>query len=161
MDEPLHNRYYLYFKESRGGISERYEPDLGYVYSYNTNPQRGRGHLATRRRGLGLYSFFAPYLQRATPFLRNLGSKAVDLVSNIAKDTLKGESLRDSAVKNISKAVTDFTNSPSKSNETSEKGKQNIDWPSENRKRKTLIASSIARKKLRPNPKYTALKKLS
>lgn len=161
MDEPLHNRYYLYFKESQGGgaSSEKYVPDLGFVYSYNTNLRRGRGQLFLRRRGLGFSSFFSSLFQRAAPFLRNIGTKAVDVVSNIAKDTLQGENLKDSAVKNITKAVTEFV-TPNQTTNNHSEGKQNIGI-TENKKRKTLIASSIAQKKKKPNFKYTALKKLS
>lgn len=161
--EPSHNRYYLYFKHSSGeglDYGEKYVPSLGQIYSYNPGLQRGRGQLFLRRRGLGFASFFSSLIQRATPLLRNIGSRAVDVVSNIAKDTLQGTNLKEAAIKNISKAVSDYTNSSSAEEAPTSLPPQPQQSISKAKKRKTLIASSVARKKAYPNIQYTALNKL-
>jgi hypothetical protein len=104
------NRYYKHFLLTLGnGIDSRIEPNIGSVYRYRGGLHRGRPHLAFgsihRRRGLGFGSFFQALFQRAAPLLRNLGAKTVDLVSNIAKDSLQGENIKDSAIKHIQQAV--------------------------------------------------------
>jgi hypothetical protein len=162
--DPSHNRYYLYFKESSGegldtNAGERYIPSLGQIYSYNPGLQRGRGQLFLRRRGLGFASFFSSLIQRATPLLRNIGSRAVDVVSNIAKDTLQGQNLKEAAIKNISKAVSEYT-TPSQEQKVQTTNITASESKPKTKKRKTLIASSIARKKTATPFNYSALNKL-
>lgn len=146
------NTYYLHFKNSLGFGLEApgFPPNFEDVYRYRLGLQRGRGQLLMRRRGLGFASFFSGLFQRAIPVLQSFGSKAIDVVSNIAKDGIHGENLVESAVKNISKAV---SNSVTNSTPT-------VSGP---RKRKNVSfgTSAIARKKSRLNSSnYSALSKL-
>jgi hypothetical protein len=161
--EPSHNRYYQYFIHASGeGLDsdEKFVPNLGQIYSYNPSLLRGRGQLAGAHRGRG---FFGDLWRSATPYLKNLGSRAVDLVSNIAKDTLHGTSIKEAAIKNIAKTVSDITSSNTSPNvEVEEATPPPQSSRLKPKKRKSLIASSIARKKsFRPNIPYSALSKLS
>lgn len=103
------SRYYKHFLLSlgRGLDSTTEESNLGSIYRYKGGLYRRKSQLVStrRRRGLGFGSFFASLFQRAAPLLRTLGSKTVDLVSNIAKDSLAGEPIQASAIKHIQKAV--------------------------------------------------------
>ena len=158
--EPSHNRYYQYFIHASGeGLDsdERFVPNLGQIYSYNPSLLRGRGQLAGAHQGRG---FFGILWRSATPYLKNLGSRAVDLVSNIAKDTLQGTNIKEAALNNLAKTVSDITSSntsPKIQEETASQSSR-----PKPKKRKNLIASSIARKKAyAPNIQYSALSKLS
>ena len=151
-----YNRYYLYHKHvvGEGIANEQYIPDLGPVYTYRAGLRRGRGQYFIRRRGLGLASFFSSLLQRATPLLRNIGSHAVDVVSNIAKDALQGENIKESAIKNIKKAVTPTINKILNPQTETEK--------TPTKRKQPIVSSAIKRKKVtfRPSASFTALKKI-
>ena len=152
-----HNRYYVHFRNSLGyGLQA--EPDFGQFYSYKSGLQRGRGQLFLRRRGLGFASFFTSLFQKASPLLKSFGSKAVDVVSNIAKDALQGENIKDSAAKNITQAISSaFTN-----NSTKEVNKPILQNPPKRKRIGPVISSSVPKKKFKSEySKFTTLKKLS
>jgi hypothetical protein len=160
--EAKFNRYYTYFhREITGhGLDDDYEPNIGSVYNYRIGlERRGRGQYYARHRGFGLGSFFSSLFHRATPFLRNLGTHAVSIVSNIAKDAVQGENIKESAIKHITKAV-----APVVDNLLATKPQPPLSPQqpvSNNRKRKkTITASSIKQKTRRNNPSYSALNKI-
>jgi len=103
-----YNRYYQHFlnQTGRGGFTI---PEIGEIYHYKTALRRGEGRLFNsriqHRRGLGFGTYLSALYQRAKPLLKVLGTKAVNIVSNIAKDTLSGKNLKDAAVQNIIKAL--------------------------------------------------------
>jgi hypothetical protein len=104
------NKYYKHFLLTLGsGIDSQVEPNIGSVYRYRGGLHKGRPHLVLgsihRRRGLGFGSLLQSLFQRAAPLLRTLGTKTVDIVSNIAKDSLQGANIKDSAIKHIQQAV--------------------------------------------------------
>jgi hypothetical protein len=85
-------------------------PELGEIYRYRRGLQTGAGHFnfgfqARQKQGFGFRDYFTNIFQRATPFLRTLGTKVVDIVSDIARDSLKGENVKEAAIKNITKAL--------------------------------------------------------
>jgi hypothetical protein len=103
-----YNRYYQHFL-NQSGRGEFTIPELGEIYHYKTALRRGNGHLFNSRiryrRGLGFGTILSSLYQRAKPLLRVLGTKAVNVISNIAKDTLSGKNFKDATIKNISQAL--------------------------------------------------------
>lgn len=115
MDYSGHNKYYTFFRNQAGhqllqgkGVAI---PDLGEIYRFKGGLRTGRGQFmlgrARIRSGSGIASYLLSMLQRATPFLRTLGSKAIDVASNIAKDAIRGDSLKTAAISNIRANVPD------------------------------------------------------
>lgn len=103
-----HSRYYKNFLLSLGrGLDPTIESNLGSIYRYKGGLYKHKSHFISsrRRRGLGFGSFFSSLFQRAAPLLRTLGTKTIDLVSNIAKDSLAGEPIKNSSIKHIQKAL--------------------------------------------------------
>jgi hypothetical protein len=103
-----HNRYYQHFLQ-QAGRGEFTVPDIGEIYHYKSPLRKGSGYLINsriqQRRGLGVGTYLSSLYQRAKPLLRVLGAKAVNLVSNIAKDTLSGEDFKVAAEKNLRKSL--------------------------------------------------------
>lgn len=101
------NPYYGYFKEVTGRGSSEYYPGIGQVYKARRGVQRGYGYFVggnpyRTRRGLGIGSALMSLFKMASPFLRVLGSKAVDVAANIAKDSIQGDNFKSSAIKHAS-----------------------------------------------------------
>ena len=101
------NPYYGYFKEVVGRGSGQYYPGIGQVYRARRGIQRGYGHFFAgtpyrTRRGLGIGSALMSLFRMASPILRVLGSKAVDVAANIAKDSIQGDNFKSSAIKHTS-----------------------------------------------------------
>lgn len=165
MDPSLkYNQFYHFHKHMTGaGINEeKYVPNIGNVYTYRSNLKRGAGHRFFRRqRGLGLASFFTSLISRAAPILRTIGSHAVDVVSHIAKDAIKGENIKSSAIRNIKEAIpsalSSITNPPTLN--TSETLKQELSREPKKRKSAAVISSPVIKRK-KNRPTYSALKKL-
>jgi len=164
-----YNRYYHYFRREISGRGfdddeDDYVPNIGHVYNYRVGLERhGRGQFYARHRGFGLGSFFSSLFQRATPFLRNLGSHAVDIVSNIAKDAVQGESIKEAAIKHITKAVTPVVNNllsnQQQEQQQQQQQQQQTSNNNPNRKRKKTVTSSIKQKSKRYSS-YSALNKI-
>lgn len=143
---------------------EKYIPNIGSVYTYRSNLKKGAGHRFFRRqRGLGLASFFTSLFSRAAPLLRNIGSHAVDVVSHIAKDAIKGENVKASAIRNIKEAIPAALSSisnPSLTKSANIESPLSDELPREVKKRKSVISSPIIKRKKTSRPSYTALKRL-
>lgn len=102
------NPYFHYFKTVVGRGNGEYYTGIGNIYKSRRGIQRGYGIFLPgvphgARRGLGLGSVFKSLFRVATPILRNigtaLGSTAVDVLSNTAKDALQGSILTQSFLK--------------------------------------------------------------
>jgi hypothetical protein len=101
------NPYYSFFKETIGRGSGKYYTGIGHVYTTRRGLQRGSGFFMPgapmfNKRGMGFGNVMRALFRMATPILKVLGSKAVDVASNIAKDTIQGENIKDSAVRHVS-----------------------------------------------------------
>jgi hypothetical protein len=163
-----YNQFYHFHKHMVGsGINEggKYVPHIGNVYTYRSNLKKGAGHRFFRRqRGLGLASFFTSLISRAAPVLRNIGSHAVDVVSNIAKDAIKGENIKTAAIRNIKEAIPAALSSITKPTLTNanELSPPPTPPPSRELKRKSVISSPIIKRKIprRPKTTYPALRRL-
>jgi len=157
------NLYYHHFLLSIGkGVDPEIDPNIGSIYRYKGGLYKGRPYYVIgniqRRRGLGIGSFFQSLFQRAAPLLRSLGSKTVDVVSNIAKDAIQGENIKTSAIKNIKEAI------PAAFSGIINRDNTEYTPQLESRKRK-VISSSIKKNKKRKtkgsggfNQLYPALK---
>jgi hypothetical protein len=103
-----YNRYYHHFLNQRGR-GQLTIPEIGEIYHYKTALRRGEGHLFNARirdrNGLGFSPVLSSILQRGKPLFQVLGTKAVNVISNIAKDTISGKKFKDAVIKNIHKAL--------------------------------------------------------
>lgn len=111
----MDNKYYGHFKAvTGGGVYDGYYTNMGQVYKTRPGVQRGYGHhmvnprLSSRQRGLGFGSTLMSMFRMAAPILRALGSKAVDVVSNVAKDAIQGSNIKESVVKRGKDGVNDI-----------------------------------------------------
>jgi hypothetical protein len=117
----MENRYYEYFKEAVGKGDGQYYANIGEIYRMRPGIQRGYGQFVVGsrlqgryKRGMGIGSAIMSLFKRAVPLLKVLGSRAVDLASNIAKDTIQGNNVKESAIKHASnEANTLLSNAPS------------------------------------------------
>jgi hypothetical protein len=126
------NRYFGHFKAVLGKGEGTYYANMGHVYKKRPGIQRGYGHymmghkLTSRQRGLGFGSTLMSMFRMAAPILKVLGAKAVDVVSNVAKDAIQGQNVKDSVIKHaknqandiISKAPAAFTGLVSRASES-------------------------------------------
>lgn len=101
------NPYYGYFKETVGRGNGKYYTGIGHVYTARRGIQRGTGFFVPgasmySQRGMGFGSVFSSLFRMASPILKVLGLKAVDVVSNIAKDTIDGQNVKESVIKHVS-----------------------------------------------------------
>lgn len=107
------NPYYGYFKEVVGRGSGEYYTGIGQIYKSRRGIQRGYGNFVGgfpygARRGLGLGSTLWSLFRMATPISKVLGSKAVDVVSNIAKDGIEGSNVKEAAKKHARAGMSDL-----------------------------------------------------
>lgn len=156
-----YNPYYHYLKFMVGdGFNDNtYIPGVGAVYSYRTSLKRGAGHRFFRRhRGLGFASFFTSLFSRAAPLLRKIGTHAVDVFSNIAKDTIQGENIKSATTRNLKEAIPALSKIV---NPTIPSPSESVSITEIPKKRKSVVISSpIIKRKKTIRPTYTALKKL-
>lgn len=108
------NKYYEHFKAVVGRGDGGYYANMGHVYKVRPGIQRGFGHytvgarLSSRQRGTGFGSTIMSMFRMAVPILKALGSKAVNVVSNIAQDAIQGSNIKDSAVLHTKNEVGDI-----------------------------------------------------
>lgn len=108
------NRYYNFFRDSIGKGEGVYYKDIGHVYKSPGGLQRGfgkiymRGRMFHSRRGLGFGSTLMSLFRLAKPMLKNLGSKAVNLAADVAKDVIHGDNVKQSALKHLSSEAKTF-----------------------------------------------------
>lgn len=98
------NPYYGYFRELSGRGNGEYYTGIGQIYKSRRGLQRGYGFFMPgtpvgSRRGLGIANIFKSLFKIATPILKNVGSRAVDLLSGTAKDVLQGSNVKESFMK--------------------------------------------------------------
>jgi hypothetical protein len=116
MDSDSENKYYGHFKAVIGRGEGNYYANIGHVYKKRPGIQRGYGRtlighkLSSRQRGLGFGSTLMSMFRMAAPILKVLGSKAVDVVSNVAKDAIRGENVKDSVIKHAKNQASDIIN---------------------------------------------------
>jgi len=161
--ETLNNRYFHYFHNQvtgRGIIEDDYVPNLGQVYNYNIGLRRGRGQFYGRHRGFGLGSFFSSLLQRATPFLRNIGNHAVNAAANIAKEAIQGNNIKEAAIKHISNAVAPVVQNLLSNQQQQQQQQPPPPAPKSTKKRKIITTKAKNIKRAQNNPNYTALSKI-
>lgn len=149
------NKYYRFFlsqvnkRQAGGGVAI---PELGEIYHFRNGLRRGNGHLVLghvrRRRGLGIGSFLLSLFQRAKPILKTIGTKAIDVASDIAKDALSGKDIRSSAISNISEALPSSIRNLTQNTPTG--SENNINKP----KSVSFAVSAAKRRKLRPSKQY-------
>lgn len=108
----MENPYYEYFKDVKGLGNDKFYTGIGHVYKSRGGIQRGYGFFVPgipsgRKRGLGMgtilksiFSSVTPLIKKFAPHvLRTVGTTAADTIANIAKDSILGNNLKESAVK--------------------------------------------------------------
>jgi hypothetical protein len=110
----MDNKYYGHFKAVMGRGDGSYYANMGHVYKTRPGVQRGYGSyivspkLSSRQRGLGFGSTLMSMFKMAAPILKALGSKAINVVSNVAQDAIQGSNIKDSAIKHARSEVSDI-----------------------------------------------------
>ena len=104
----MENKYYEYFRDALGRGEGRYHTNFGEIYRMRPGLQRGYGKFVIgrgmhrHRYGMGFGSVIMSLFKRAVPLLKVLGSKAVEVASNVAKDAIHGNNVKDSAIRHLS-----------------------------------------------------------